>query len=731
MKMKIKTQIGAVFALMVSLLVISGYFALNSASNLKAEIDKIADETAVQLELSVSIEAAAARSMSLIKSYLILNDAEEVARLQSRAAETIAKVDGYVEKTRPLLNTDASKQLLENVEESWAEFKRVEAEVRELGSQKTNYKAIRIHLDESAPLFHVLYEQSNAVFNDWRSRASSFDNPTLDEAIEELLLLNDVLFDLSVREQRLIIEHTPEAIATESSGITADIESVIQRFARLMQLAPTAADRAAISELQKDWDAWRAPLEIGIEYSKLNTDMRAIEKLNEELEPAFRASFLAAEAMAKRSDEVLEEVQANAAGVYENARNLLITICVIASIVAITAAMWLSIGIGRGLNQAVMVAREVARGNLEVDAETKKKNEIGDLLNAMNSMVEDLKVMSRSAERIADGDLTVDVKPRSEEDRLGQALNSMVVKLRHVMSNASRSAAYVSSGADQMSSTSEELSAGANSQAAAAEEASASVEEMTANISQTADNAGQTEKIATQSASDAKKSGEAVDKAVTAMKTIADKINIIQEIARQTDLLALNAAVEAARAGTHGKGFAVVASEVRKLAERSQTAAAEISQLSDETVTVSGEAGRMLETLVPNIQHTADLVQEISAATREQNVGAEQINQAIRDLDKVIQQNASAADLSASTSHELAQQATELSEVISYFRVGERDNSTAVPTSEKAAKQRTHGPAFARDSKPDQSAKAKASGGVDLDLESEDDLDAGFERYAS
>ncbi len=182
------------------------------------------------------------------------------------------------------------------------------------------------------------------------------------------------------------------------------------------------------------------------------------------------------------------------------------------------------------------------------------------------------------------------------------------------------------------------------------------MEEMAGNIKQNAESAGQTEKIARQSADDAKRSGEAVGKAVSAMQTIAEKILIVQEIARQTDLLALNAAVEAARAGEHGKGFAVVASEVRKLAERSQHAAQEISGLSGETVKAAQAAGEMLTRLVPDIQRTAELVADISVASREQNVGASQINQAIQQLDKVTQQNTSAAEELSSTAEELASQ---------------------------------------------------------------------------
>uniref|UniRef100_UPI0025D638DF methyl-accepting chemotaxis protein n=1 Tax=uncultured Sphingomonas sp. TaxID=158754 RepID=UPI0025D638DF len=226
-------------------------------------------------------------------------------------------------------------------------------------------------------------------------------------------------------------------------------------------------------------------------------------------------------------------------------------------------------------------------------------------------------------------------------------------------------------------------------QAAAAEEASASMEQMAANIKQNADNAAQTEKIARQSSKDAEASGVAVDRAVGAMRTIADKIGIVQEIARQTDLLALNAAVEAARAGEHGKGFAVVASEVRKLAERSQTAAAEISSVSTETVKAAADAGEMLGKLVPDIRRTAELVSEISAACREQDIGASQINQAIQQLDQVTQQNAGASEQISSTSEELAAQAEELQQSIAFFRVEDR----ASPIARAATAQRKAAPA--------------------------------------
>ncbi len=356
------------------------------------------------------------------------------------------------------------------------------------------------------------------------------------------------------------------------------------------------------------------------------------------------------------------------------------------------------------------------------------KNNLNTLIGAMNDI-------TRAADEISQGNLTVTIQERSPQDKLMQALGAMVRDLTRTVSEIRNIAGEVSSASQSISTASVQISNGATTQAASAEEASSSMEEMVSNIKQNADNAQQTDKIANKSAKDAQESGRAVVEAVTAMKEIASKISIIEEIARQTNLLALNAAIEAARAGEHGKGFAVVAAEVRKLAERSQKAAGEINQLSGTTVKVSEKAGEMLEKLVPDIQKTAELVQEITAASKEQDTGAEQINKALQQLEKVIQQNASASEEMASTTEELTGQSDQLMSALGFFRTGNdapahaarpaaaRANHPVDSAPLKTTKPNGHGAAVS-------GTKTAAKSGVSLKLKDKgDSLDKEFERF--
>lgn len=455
------------------------------------------------------------------------------------------------------------------------------------------------------------------------------------EVIERANLLGKLLVDMETGERGFLLVGEEEYLEPYNTGkkrfekvmdeakvLVSDNPEQVTRLEKVDELAAQWHERAGNIEIaaRRRMNEGTGDMNAVLDLLKQNTGKKYMDELRSVLNEIVKVEKTLMTARTKEA----ETAAANS-----------VTASVAAAstgfIITMTIAIWLVVSITRSLRQANLAIKAVAEGNLTVQIDNTQKDEIGQMLIHLQAMVD---------------------------------------KLKDTITFISGATDSITAASEQISASSQQLSDGASEQAASAEEVSSSMEQMAANIQQSTDNATQTERIAAKAADDIKEGSKAVNVTVTSMKDIADKISIIGEIARQTNLLALNAAVEAARAGEHGKGFAVVASEVRRLAERSQQAANEINVLSKSSVSISEKSGSILEDIVPDIQKTSKLVQEISASSVEQNSGARQVNNAIQELNKVIQTNAATAEEMAASSEELAMQAVQLRETISFFHIG-------------------------------------------------------------
>jgi methyl-accepting chemotaxis protein len=524
-----------------------------------------------------------------------------------------------------------------------------------------------------------------------------------------------------------ILAADKEAMARYDRMIEQAGAQLAEAEGKYEKLISTDEERRTYDKMRASWATY---IDQHRQVISLSTAMKKQEAtaVNVEAKKPFDASLEALEQSIELSAKGGADATRRAEAIYRNARVLIVTVLVLSALLGIALALAIARMISRALRTGIVVAERLAQGDLSMKIENPSQDEAGQLLRTMDTTVKSLQEVTRMAQQIAAGNLQVEVQPRSEKDTLMKALAEMVKKLSEVVVEVKGSADNVAAGSAQLSESAQQLSQGATEQASSIEEVSSSMEEMSSNIKQNADNAQQTEKIALKAASDAKEGGEAVSRTVEAMKQIASKISIIEEIARQTNLLALNAAIEAARAGEHGRGFAVVASEVRKLAERSQKAAGEITELSGSSVKVAEKAGELLSKILPDVQKTAELVQEITAASREQDSGAAQINKAIQQLDQVIQQNASGSEETSSTSEELSSQAAQLQSAIGFFRVYGGTSSAGGTVVKHKARALASPPAAS----PSPPAPRKGSNGKGMTLHlGADAEDAGFEEFSA
>ncbi|HJV33838.1 HAMP domain-containing methyl-accepting chemotaxis protein [Geomonas sp.] len=653
------------------------------------KINDLADDMYEKEALGIShIKEADIHMLSVAraeKNFLLATDQQEREKYLHNVAKYKEEYKSELEKARPLFRSEKAKELFKKFDAANEEWLKVQQRVMDLGAKEqltTKKDSIELSFGEA--------RSKLGVVDDTLTSLSRVKEENLKEADAE----TNRIYHESLK---LMIGFIVAGLAI-GIGIGALITSIVK--------GQLGGDPSEVGEIANRVSMGDMTAVIDLRGKKEDCVMAAMQKMMDAIKAlVVDASTLSDAAvagrLATRADVSLHQgdFRRVVAGVNDT----------------------LDAVIGP-LEMAATYVDRISKGDLPEKITEQYQGDFNDIKENLNVLIEAMQTITASAKEIAAGNLLVEIRERSERDELMRALADMVAQLSKVVGEVQAASDNVAAGAQELSAGAQNMSQGATEQAAAAEEASSSMEEMSSNIKQNADNALQTEKIAVKSAQDALAGGKAVAQTVSAMREIAGKITIIEEIARQTNMLALNAAIEAARAGEHGKGFAVVASEVRKLAERSQSAAGEISKLSVSSVDVAEQAGSMLGQIVPDIQKTAELVQEISAASREQDTGSLQINKAIQQLDQVIQQNAGAAEEMSSTAEELSSQAEQLQCTISFFRV--KEGAAPARVARRAAAKAAPQP-----SKERSLTQSGPKKGASLAMLEDEPLDAQFERF--
>ncbi|MGE3935913.1 MAG: methyl-accepting chemotaxis protein, partial [Rhodospirillaceae bacterium] len=560
MRYTVKAKLGTAFGVVIVLSMVSGGLAITKLSTMNDTVETLVSNQAKRLELTQEMKIHTLANIRAEKNMILAASDEDV----SRYAAEIMRERELVRSSREAvatLATEAGRKMLEKYSAITARHAEIQDKMIALAKQNSDSRAREIYAKEARPAF----EEARTAFArlaEQLEKVAPADHAAASAGLGRLQLATEQAWGTA---SGVLSARTVSGMERDAKAAGDSIEALKRQRDALRDAFVAIGAAAPFGQFSEQLDRWVRAQERVVATARQAGSMLADELSSGEARQAVVDAGVVLDEYMGRVQGQMEDAKKEAVATYESARMILLSVVALSLVIAVGAALWIAISISRGLGRAVGLANAVAIGDLSQKVEIATNDEIKDLVDAMNRMTDSLNATAKVADEIAAGNLTISAKRLSDKDTLGIALETMLEKLRGIVSEAATAAQNVSSGSQELSASSEQLSQGATEQASSAEEASSSMEEMASNIKQNADNAGQTEKIARQSSKDAQASGEAVGRAVSAMQTIAEKINIVQEIARQTDLLALNAAVEAARAGEHGKGFAVVASEVRKL----------------------------------------------------------------------------------------------------------------------------------------------------------------------